>query len=144
MKQVIAQRVGIRFSDSDFSRTIRAFLTMLPASKDYCWIVEGDMGNTLFTKEEIVRMFNASIGGIYGLTQNYFRRLASPEANEGWEAEVERIGNYLQITEDNVYLGDEVTDFIDENKGWFNGEFFIRWEYGTPIDGMKVPYVSSV
>lgn len=104
------KKIGIRFSDNDFYYTVTAFLRVLLPDESFTHHLANDIK---FTKAQIVELFNGMAYSLYLLKQNAWRY--KPGAT---------IKTYLQITEDKVYLDEEVDSFIKECNGWYNGEFF--------------------
>lgn len=117
--------IGIRFPDNDFHNTITAFLECLRFTGLESY--EGYQNNGL-NKEKIVELFNKSAAGLYWLCQNRLRY-----TNENFDPI-----KYLTISVDNVFLDEEVSNYIKEHKGWDNGEFHV-------LDcQVHVPYIYSV
>ena len=103
-------KLGIRFNDNDFGLVITSFLSLF---KD-----TNKLGNV--TKEHIVEHFNKIVPSINRLIYN---DSTTPD-------------DYLEINVDNVYIGDEVNDFlksdcVEATWYWYNGEFhYIDLETG--------------
>lgn len=108
MKKLGTNKLGIRFGDNDFYYTCTAFMKML-LPDDFTHHLAGDVK---FTKAQIVELFNNMASSLYLLKQNAWRYELAPN-----------IDAYLKITEDHVYLDDEVDKFTAENSN-YNGEFF--------------------
>lgn len=103
-------KLGIRFNDNDFGLVITKYLSLF---KD-----TNKLGNV--TKEHIVEHFNKIAPSINRLIYNQY---TTPD-------------DYLEINVDNVYIGDEVNDFlksdcVEATWYWYNGEFhYIDLETG--------------
>ena len=103
-------KLGITFYDNDFGLVITKYLSLF---KD-----TNTLGN--LTKEHIVEHFNKIAPSINRLIYNQY---TTPD-------------DYLEINVDNVYIGDEVNDFLKSNCVeatwyWYNGEFhYIDLETG--------------
>jgi hypothetical protein len=103
-------KLGIRFNDNDFGLVITKYLSLF---KD-----TNTLGNV--TKEHIVEHFNKIVPSINRLIYN---DSTTPD-------------DYLEINVDNVYIGDEVNDFlksdcVEATWYWYNGEFhYIDLETG--------------
>ena len=103
-------KLGIRFNDNDFGLVITKYLSLF---KD-----TNKLGNV--TKEHIVEHFNKVAPSINRLIYN---DSTTPD-------------DYLEINVDNVYIGDEVNDFlksdcVEATWYWYNGEFhYIDLETG--------------
>ena len=103
-------KLGIRFNDNDFGLVITKYLSLF---KD-----TNKLGNV--TKEHIVEHFNKIAPSINSLIYN---DSTTPD-------------DYLEINVDNVYIGDEVNDFlksdcVEATWYWYNGEFhYIDLETG--------------
>lgn len=102
------KKLGIRFNDRDFNVTITNFLKLFGEN---VWYSE-----CTFTKTDIMELFNQCAGSIYWISQN----------GGCYKDKYNKIPvyKYLTITEKNVYMDDEVTDFLKENDECYNGEFF--------------------
>ena len=103
-------KLGIRFNDNDFGLVITKYLSLFK--------VTNTLGNV--TKEHIVEHFNKIAPSINRLIYN---DSTTPD-------------DYLEINVDNVYIGDEVNDFlksdcVEATWYWYNGEFhYIDLETG--------------
>ena len=103
-------KLGITFYDNDFGLVITKYLSLF---KD-----TNKLGNV--TKEHIVEHFNKIAPSINRLIYN---DSTTPD-------------DYLEINVDNVYIGDEVNDFlksdcVEATWYWYNGEFhYIDLETG--------------
>lgn len=103
-------KLGIRFNDNDFGLVITKYLSLF---KD-----TNKLGNV--TKEHIVEHFNKIAPSINRLIYN---DSTTPD-------------DYLEINVDNVYIGNEVNDFlksdcVEATWYWYNGEFhYIDLETG--------------
>ena len=103
-------KLGIRFNDNDFGLVITKYLSLF---KD-----TNKLGNV--TKEHIVEHFNKIAPSINRLIYN---DSTTPD-------------DYLEINVDDVFIGDEVNDFlksdcVEATWYWYNGEFhYIDLETG--------------
>lgn len=114
--------LGIRFSDNDFGNTVRAFLRCILDTGIDSYNLEGNLG-----KEKVVELFNRSAPGLYWLCQNLLRD------DKNWDP-----STYLIISAKNVFLDDEVTNYIQECKGRDDSEFHV-------LDTQAhIPYIYSV
>lgn len=104
------KKLGIRFGDNDFYYTCTAFLRVLLPDESFTHHKAQDIK---FTKVQVVELFNGLAPALYLLKQNAWRYEPGPD-----------IAGYLKITEDKVYLDDEVDQFIAKNRAMQNGEFF--------------------
>jgi hypothetical protein len=111
------KKLGIRFGDNDFYYTCTAFLKVLLPDGLFTHHLARDLK---FTKAQIVELFNKMAPALYLLKQNAWRYSPMTDRGNG-----EGIGSYLRITEDKVYLDDEVDKFIVEYSGRANGDFFV-------------------
>ena len=108
-------KLGITFYDNDFGLVITKYLSLF---KD-----TNTLGN--LTKEHIVEHFNKVAPSIYWLIQNQY------EYSLDWQP-----NDYLEIESDDVFIGDEVNDFlksdcVEATWYWYNGEFhYIDLETG--------------
>lgn len=104
-------KVGISLGDNDFYICVTNFLSHMipPFSK--------------LTKELVANLFNNSISAFYLAYQCTYQ-------GTGENQDLGHIKEYLNISPDQVYLGDEVDAYIKENGGWCNGEFFV-YDDGT-------------
>lgn len=113
MRKIIrngTKKLGIWFGDNDFYYTCTAFLRVLLPDENFTHFRAADL---TFTKAQVVELFNGMTPSLYLLKQN------------AWGYPSGHIPNYLKITEDKVFLDDEVDKFIaDKGPGWANGEFF--------------------
>lgn len=98
-KKVMEKKLGIRFSDNDFYNTLHGFFQTF---HDGITWNRHDLAGKL-TKARIVDLYNSLIPGIYLLFQNGYRDI-------GHEFDP----TYLKITELNVYLDEEVDDYVEE------------------------------
>lgn len=104
----MAKVVGIKFGDNDFGLTLSAFIRLLAENSRS----EGQIPET---KVKIVELFNRSAPGIYWVAQN---RL---QYNPNWDP-----STYLQIGEEDVYVDDEVDEFINSDRvGTCNMDFYV-------------------
>ncbi len=110
------RRIGIRFSDNDFSSSIRGFLNIMK---------ERGIENYDLSKSKLVVLFNRSIEGVYWLCQ------ASPRSSSYDKS-------WLRIEEKNVFLDEEVTKYVTENTSDHNYEFHVLDTMGHE------PYIYSV
>jgi len=111
-------KLGIRFSDNDFHNTIVGFLRVFH---------DGIMWNHLdvadeLTKPRIVALFNNLAPSLYILYQNWYRDV-------GYEFDP----SYIQITDEHVFIDDEVNKYLlylkESRCG--NGEFHYYDYEGT-------------
>lgn len=105
------KKLGIKFGDNDFYYTCTAFLRVLLPDEQFTHHRANDL---TFTKAQIVELFNGMAYSLYMLKQNAWR----------YPSEHLLQNKYLRITEDKVYLDDEVTKFIADHPSGWNGEFF--------------------
>jgi hypothetical protein len=99
--------LGIRFGDNDFHFTWTAIMRTFLDSCD----------NQNLDKQRIVTICNNISYGMYRLHQNRW------QYNNGIKDYDEETRDYLRITEDKVYINDEVLKFLQETDR-HNCEFF--------------------
>jgi hypothetical protein len=104
-------RILIEFNDNDFYFANMAFLKVLQDAFRHGH-PRKNLGVALSVKEHIVEAYNATIYGLYLLSQNQWSYETAPHIKE-----------YLQISIDNVYLDGEIEVLIAEKK-FGNGEWF--------------------
>jgi hypothetical protein len=103
-------KIGIRFCDNDFGTIVTSFLSLLP---------QLTYGNT-YDKELLVNTFN--------LVAPELARL-SYITNHGAKYDtLIKYNEYLQLDLDDIFIGDEVNDFLELECStttgyWYNSEF---------------------
>lgn len=97
------KKLGIRFSDNDFTCTWRAILNVIAAN--------GLSAYSHLNKAQLAELLNETSYAMYLLAQNRYRY--DPGLGQD---------DYLHIEEKHIFIDDEVTAFIKE-KVWDNGEF---------------------
>lgn len=102
------KKLGINFGDNDFYYTCTAFLRVLLPDEIF---THHKAQHIKFTKAQIVELFNGMAPSLYLLKQN------------AWRYHPRNIAEYITITEDKVYLDEEVDKFIKSRQD-NNGEFF--------------------
>lgn len=107
-------RVGIRFSDNDFSQVVRRFLYLLKDSMEY---FEGEDKD--YSKATIVSMFNETA---YGLDLMFQR----------WATDSVSTKKYLRIAERNVFLNEEIDEYMNTKCSWSTDKHGIMhcWDNG--------------
>ena len=100
-------RLLINFGDNDFYVT---FTETLELFKNYTVAANIDYGD--ITKKMVVDFFNENTERVYWVLQNKY------EYDLDWDA-----SSYLRIFTDDVFLGDSVSDKIDNE--FLNGEMFL-------------------
>lgn len=113
--------VGIRFGDNDFYHTITPFMRNLQqalSSHRYKWESYDEL------RKIIIRLFNDTALAFYILHQNCYRYDCEPK-------DLETIKNYLRVGEEEVLVGEEVTDFLLKVDFQDNQEF----TYFYALDG---------
>ena len=112
-------KLGIAFGDNDFYTTIVSFLENLPDE----WMAIKD-------KKKLVFLVNQSLFTFYIMHQNCckYNRLQVLD-----KVYIEHMKNYLTVNQDQIYLDDEVTDYIREQDGWDNSEFFFKTSTGVEV-----------
>ena len=98
-------KIGIHFPDNDFWRTVTCFLAEIQAGVEnvHC---SGKPLEERLTKERVVYTFNTSANALYLIRQNGFcYDLHSKDA----------LVKYLQISESQVYLNEEVDSKIQDD-----------------------------
>lgn len=121
-------KVGIRFSDNDFTSHVRAFIEIfiIPTFKD---IGNGHMVTHL-TTQQIVDQFNLHCKYLYRYTQWYNGSEWDFKHNKPKLHECE-LSDWLMITHSDVYWDDRTDRFILDWNGNNNCEF-------TWTDGKRV------
>ena len=105
-------RILIEFNDNDFYFANMAFLKVLQDAFQYGH-PRHNLGVALSVKEHIVEAYNATIYGLYLLSQNQWAYESAPNIKE-----------YLQIKTDNVYIDNEI-DALIKREQFGNGEWFL-------------------
>lgn len=100
-------RILIRFGDNDFSNTNMAFLRTLRDSFYY-------RPKALLTKEQIVKIYNEMIFGLYLLNQN----------QNQYKNETVSIKRYLKISVDRVHINDEIDEWVSKRGSMSNHDWF--------------------
>jgi hypothetical protein len=122
-KKAMKTKLGIRYSDNDFNNTIRGFLRTF---HDGIMWNHRDIIDKL-TKPRIVALFNSLVPGLYLLYQHGYRDIRR-------ESDPPRI----KITEENVFLDEEVDEYLtwlkEEKMG--NCEFHYYDYHGTLMSKM--------
>ena len=108
------KQLGIDFGDNDFYFTLIPFMKLLiPDDSTHHSLVLPS-----WSKEQVVELFNNLAFGIYLLKQNGWRYNNS-------DADHAHIKKYLRITEEQVFIDEEVKAFMERDEGsHLNGEFF--------------------
>lgn len=113
-------KIGIRFGDNDFAKTVCAFLELFIDSRAmsdrmHSFYAEAYPDRVLGpTKARIVEVFNAMAHWVCLIRQ------------DGWTESAEdrtRHEKYLKIAESNVYFDDEVDKHLEKCGCWDNDEF---------------------
>jgi len=99
--------IGISFSDNDFANTFRGFLE--------CIKINGIESYENLDKAKIVELFEKSKLGLYYLFQNHFR----------YKNDDDRTMEWLTISENDIYLNEEVDAYLKDDPGKLNGEFHV-------------------
>jgi len=110
MNIVTPKKLGIRFSDNDFSTVVITFIRLLSENM-FCY-QKDETSEQL--KDRVKKIFKLSVGGIYVAAQNQLTY-----------GDIEHTIKYLEEHEVYVYIDDEVDSYIHECEEWDNGEFFI-------------------
>ena len=98
--------IGIRFGDNDFYNLFDGWFALFHK--------RGVGYYQDLNKKKIANLFNKSASGVYWLYQN------------GLEYNLEHDpSNYLKIKSHQIYIDDEVTRYINDEKEFKNGEFFV-------------------
>lgn len=109
--------IGIRFCDNDFYNTIIPFLRAI-----------GDVGldHYQFDKTKFSKLCKYALPGFYWSCQNCLRHNDKWDEND-YLKEDNSIKRYLaeNTVESRIYFDEEVAEFLKENKGWYNSEFFV-------------------
>jgi len=108
------EKIGVSFGDNDFWQTWETALEVIGNSilqngcSSYC------SGN--ITRNHLVKRINASIAGIYYLSQGLIPRESDDRFKPAW---------YLKINPTDIYINDEIEQFLEQNSYDQNSEFFI-------------------
>ena len=116
------KRILITLGDNDFHTVMRAFATLLMDESFFHPKMERShtYPEQTLSKSDIVRMWNVAAAGLYAVAQNRVGYNYDESKGETWEAEVQRIGKYLQIDESKVFFDEEIDEKL---KDYFcNGE----------------------
>lgn len=109
-------KIAIKFGDNDF---YYAFTGVLHILKNTLEADKRTSSISELSKEKLAIIINEISYGAYLLYQNLF------EYNEEKEGKVcKRCKEYLQITADQILIGNEVDKFYAEVEGWDNGETY--------------------
>jgi len=104
--------IGIRFPDNDFYFAINAFLEAV--QKHYTHSLDGKWHEDKEkNREHVVEMFNETIVSFFLLYQNF----------DTHAYRVNSLKDYLKITKEYVFIGDEVKQYIEKCDNWDNSEF---------------------
>jgi hypothetical protein len=107
--------LGIRFTDNDFCTTISSFMKVVISNGEIFKIKD---------KAKLRWLINESLFAFYITSQNVLEYNGLQYLDASY---IKSMKKYLTVDECDIYIDDEVTDFIHENKKWYNGEFqFIR------------------
>lgn len=102
-------KIGISFSDNDYQRDVRAFLSLLP-QLNY---------GTTYSKVDLVKTFNIVAPELSDL--GYLSRNGALDPRDTTHS-------YFQITVDDIYFDDEIIEYLEsyckeDNYYWDNYEF---------------------
>lgn len=115
--------IGIEFADNDFGSTLRPLTFAIVQM-----IIYRDA--TEFTKERIVELIKKTIGSFYLM---YQARDIHDEVRNN------RVIEYLEEYPVEVFLNEEVTEYLIKNDYWDNGEFYYLCnfpEYSPLVDSI--------
>lgn len=130
-------KIGITIGDNDFQRTIEAFLRLFHDSRvtldaEYC--CHGKLNGVCrgthrsvqetITKERVILMWDYIKIGLYLLVQRGFRTYA---ANPPLEEDLVSVGKSLKLRECNIFIDEEVTNYIIENERTENFNYEFSW-----------------
>lgn len=102
-------KIGIRFGDNDFYNTFTGVLKFL--KEGYKWSCD-----LKFTKKQLCNLINNISMSCYIVFQNQY------------EYDVEHFlhtKEYLHLKEDNIYIDDEVDNYLNDKNTFLNGEFHV-------------------
>lgn len=110
------EKIGIRFSDNDFATVIETFLELIGNGYKRNGKIE-------LSKEDITNIFNSIAGNLYWLVQDSKTYNLSMDYVKQFPDY-----DYLTITEKNVFINEEVEEYISKLQKygggpWDNGEF---------------------
>jgi hypothetical protein len=106
-EETMPKVIGIRFGDNDFCDVAYAFLEGLK-----------HRGIEDLTKQNVVTLWNNSVGGLYVLYQKRTKDLLELK-----EDDVENVKNHLRVNEDKIFFGKEVEKHLSE--AFLNSEFAV-------------------
>jgi hypothetical protein len=97
--------IGIRYGDNDYGNLFRGLLFTLMAALEW--------RATEPSREQLLQIINENIYGMYLMWQHMGENPPSRE-------EVE---THLEITDNKLYIDEQVDQFFDEKGDWHNSEF---------------------
>lgn len=112
------EKLLIKFGDNDFYNTFYALLETILHAHEYG-------GKLPFTKAQICLIINELSYGHYLLFQNQF------DYADGGNTK-----NYLQIDESQIYIDEEVDEFLKENIKSANSEWFALYTKESCVMGI--------
>ncbi len=123
------QHLGIRFGDNDFYYTFIGILNTLKNA-----VLKGHTAVPT-NKKQLTTIINNMSVGHYLSHQNQFRHAGR---FGDFNNHIEHLRSYLKIKPEQVFINEEVVDFLKKND-WDNGEFF----YITHIRGSEPSIINS-
>lgn len=110
-------KLGIRFPDNDFYDTMRGFLTLISLNGADAYVSAKNLESS---KKKICELFMATALEIYCVCQN-----------KSHKYENMNLQTYFKLTSGDVFIGEEVDQYLFAAKGWDNSEFFYLDEFGS-------------
>lgn len=102
-------KIGINFGDNDFQITFENVMNAL-------LFAFNEKDKMFRTKTNLVKIVNSLSIGMYLLHQNKFEYSCSSK-------EIDHIEKYLNISTSDIFLNDQVDDYLKKNDNWCNSEF---------------------
>jgi hypothetical protein len=99
--------IGIRFSDNDYGNLFRGLLFTLMAALEW--------RATEPNREQLLQIINENIYGMYFMWQHKYRFDETPSREE--------VETHLEITDNKLYIDEQVDQFFNEKGDWHNSEF---------------------
>ena len=110
-------KLGIRFPDNDFYHTMRGFLTLISLNGADAYV---SVKNLESSKKKICDLFMATALEVYCICQAKSHKYDNMN-----------LQTYFKLISEDVFIGEEVDQYLFVAKGWDNSEFFYLDEFGS-------------
>jgi hypothetical protein len=117
MTNTFLTKLGIRFADNDFYNTMRGFLTLISIDGVDAY---GSKNNPEALKKKICDLFMATALEIYCVCQKKSHKYDNMN-----------LQTYFKLKTADVFVGEEVDQYLFAAQGWDNSEFFYLDEFGN-------------